>query len=293
MDQAGTLRKLMHNRAPVKQISTKSIRVISVTSGKGGVGKTNIVANMAYHLQKAGKKVLVLDGDFGLANLNIVMGLEPRGTITDVISGAKDLSDIAIKGPQGLMLLPSSSGIFRMSSLTLADKSILMDRLENSDLPFDTLIIDTGAGINSDVLYLNAAAHDVVVVSTPEPTSIADAYALMKVMSQQYKLKKFKLLVNMVSDEKEALNVYNSLLAVADQFLNISIEYLGFVPFDRKVSQSVMGRKLFSEKYPNSPATLGINEVANTLVDLEEPRPVFTGNLNFFWKTLISNEVSI
>jgi flagellar biosynthesis protein FlhG len=290
-DQAGTLRKLMSNRVAIRPMNMRPIRVISVTSGKGGVGKTNIVANLAVQLQKAGHKVLILDGDFGLANLNIVMGLEPKHTIYDVISGEKDMSDVILKGPHGVSLIPATSGIFRMTQLSMAEKTVLMERLEAAPVPFDVLLIDTGAGINSDVAYLNAAATEVIVVATPEPTSIADAYALMKVMSQDYRVRRFKLLVNMVDNPKEALGVYNNLLNVADRFLNIQIEYLGHILDDRRVSQSVVARKIVCEAFPDSAASRCFELVSKTL--LETPaKSELTGNVQFFWRTLL-NEVSI
>lgn len=291
MDQAGTLRKLMSNRVAIRPMNMKPVRVISVTSGKGGVGKTNVVANLAVNLQKAGHQVLVLDGDFGLANLNIVMGMEPKHTIYDVISGEKDMCDVMLKGPHGVHLIPASSGIFKMTQLSMAEKTILMERLEAAPLKFDVLLIDTGAGISSDVAYLNSAATEVVVVTTPEPTSIADAYALMKVMSQDHRVKRFKLLVNMVDNPKEALAVYNNLLNVADRFLNIQIEYLGHVMDDKRVSQSVMARKVVTDAFPDSQATRCFEMVAKTL--LETPaKSELTGNVQFFWRTLL-NEVSL
>lgn len=293
MDQAGTLRKLMSNRVAIRPrtLSMKPTRVISVTSGKGGVGKTNVVANLAVMLQKAGHQVLVLDGDFGLANLNIVMGVETKHTIYDVLSGEKEMSDIILKGPHGVNLIPSSSGIFKMTQLSMAEKTVLMERMEAAPVKFDTLLIDTGAGISSDVAYLNAAATEVVVVTTPEPTSIADAYALMKVMSQDHRIKRFKLLVNMVENPKEALSVYNNILNVSDRFLNIQVEYLGHIVDDRRVSQSVMARKIVTDAYPDSQATRCFEMVAKTL--LETPaKSELTGNVQFFWRTLL-NEVSL
>jgi flagellar biosynthesis protein FlhG len=294
MDQAGTLRKIMHGRSPVKSEGLKSLKVISVTSGKGGVGKTNIVANLAVTMQRQGMKVLLLDGDFGLANLNIVMGLETKGTVSDIISGAKDVSDIIVTGPSGVKLIPSSSGILKASQLSLADKTILMDRLESARIPFDVLLIDTGAGINSDVTYLNAAASEVVVVTTPEPTAITDAYALMKVMSQEHKVKRFRLLVNMAQDEREATTVFSNLLDVADKFLNVTIEYLGWIPFDRRVSQAVMGRKILCDRFPDAPAVKAFESIATELAGPSNGSvsPAITGNLQFFWRTLMINEVN-
>ncbi|MEW6056947.1 MAG: MinD/ParA family protein [Bdellovibrionota bacterium] len=290
MDQAGTLRKIMSNRVAIRPTNLRPTRVISVTSGKGGVGKTNVVANLAVMLQKSGQQVLILDGDFGLANLNIVMGLEAKNTIHDVVSGEREMSDVVLTGPSGVRLIPAASGIFKMTQLSMADKAILMEKLEASPFTFDVLLIDTGAGINSDVAYLNSAATEVIVVATPEPTSIADAYALMKVMSQEHRVKRFKLLVNMVETPKEALGVYNHLLHVSDRFLNIQIEYLGHILDDRRVSQSVVARKVLCEAWPESAASRCFEVVTKTL--LESPaKAELTGNLQFFWRTLL-NEVT-
>lgn len=291
MDQAGTLRKLMSSRVAIRPTNMRPIRVISVTSGKGGVGKTNVVANLAALFQKAGHKVLVLDGDFGLANMNIVMGLEPKHTMYDLITGDADFNDVMLTGANGVKLIPASSGIFKMTQLSMAEKTIMMERIESAPTNFDILLIDTGAGISSDVAYLNAAATEVLVVATPEPTSIADAYALMKVMSQDHGVKRFKLLVNMVESPKEALGVYNNLLNVSDKFLNINIEYTGHVLRDPKLSQAVVARKLLCEGWPDSPASRCLSEVSETL--LKTPaRSEITGNMQFFWRTLL-NEVSV
>ena len=279
----------MNQRMMPRPASFRSVKVLSITSGKGGVGKTNIVANLATLMQKAGKKVLVLDGDFGLANLNIVMGLEPRGTIQEVITGDKEIEDIVLTGPSGLKLLPASSGIFQMSQLSMTDKTLLLDKIEASSMPFDVLIIDTGAGINSDVTYLNTMANDVVVVTTPEPTSMADAYALMKVMSQQHKVKNFKLLVNMVSEPKEGLAVYENLLSVSDRFLNISIEYLGHIVYDKRVSHSVMARRVHCEGFPQSQASSCLSSIAGNLIQNGESTRDFTGHLQFFWRSVLSD----
>ncbi len=287
MDQAGTLRRLMENRVAIRPLNMKPVRVISVTSGKGGVGKTNIVANLAVLLQKAGHKVMVLDGDFGLANMNIVMGVDTKFNIHDVITGEKEILDVIVDGPQGVKVIPASSGIFQMTQLSATDKSILMERLEAAPVLFDILLIDTGAGIHSDVAYLNAAATEVIVVATPEPTSIADAYALMKVMSQEHKVKRFKLLVNMVDSQKEALGVYNHILNVADKFLNVNIEYLGHVQRDPNVSQAVISRKVLCEGWPDSIASVGLQSITKTLLEQTNRREV-TGNVQFFWRNLLS-----
>ena len=287
MDQAGTLRKLMQKRVAIRPTNLKPLRVISVTSGKGGVGKTNIVANLSIMFQKAGHKVLILDGDFGLANLNIIMGLDAKYNIDDVIQGKKEMSDIILTGPQGVKVIPASSGIYRMLQLSSSEKSILMDRLENAPLNFDILLIDTGAGINADVAYLNAAATEVIVVATPEPTSIADAYALMKVMSQDHHIDSFKLVVNMVENERDGFGVYNHLLNVSDKFLNIKIEYLGHIFDDRNMGQAVLSRKVLCEGWPHTPAVQCLESIGRELIT----RPIqskVTGNVQFFWRNILS-----
>jgi flagellar biosynthesis protein FlhG len=287
MDQAGTLRELMKDRIALRTHTMKPVRVISVTSGKGGVGKTNVVANIATLLQKAGQKVLVLDGDFGLANLNIVLGLEVKGTLYDVFSGNKSLEEIVLTTKEGVRIIPASSGITKMTQLSTTEKTILMEQLENLHESFDTLLIDTGAGIGADVAYLNSAATEIIVIATPEPTSIADAYALIKVMSSDYKIKKFKLLVNMVDTAKEALGVYNNLLNVADRFLNVHIEYLGHILKDARMAKAVLSRKVLCEAYPDSPATKCLKSLVNQLIEQTTTNPEMSGSLQFFWKKIL------
>lgn len=286
-DQASTLRQLIKNRPRMRSVATKPLRVISVTSGKGGVGKTNVVANLSIALQKMGHRVLILDGDFGLSNLNIVMGLEAQHTISDVLSGSKTMKEIIIRGPHGVHLIPASSGVLKMTELTHSERNMMMEYLESIPMTFDILLIDTGAGIHSDVAYLNAAANEVIVVVTPEPTSIADAYALMKIMSQNYGVKRFKLLANRILSEKEAFSVYQNLLTVSDRFLNIRIEYLGYVLEDEKLAQSVRMRKVLIEAWPSAPASICFENLSKSLM-ANALEPTLTGNVQFFWKTLLS-----
>lgn len=286
-DQALTLRKLMHHRMPHHQKPLKPIRVISVTSGKGGVGKTHTVANLALLFQQAGQKVLVLDGDFGLANLNIIMGLQSKHSIEDVMSGRKEIDEILLEGPHGMKIIPASSGILKMTQWSSSDQAYLMEKLESLTEQFDILLIDTGAGIHSDVAYLNAAANEILVIATPEPTSIADAYALMKIMSHNYKVNQFKLLINMVDSAHESKVVYQNLLEVSDQFLNIRIEYLGYVLKDAKVNQSILKRKLLCDYYPHSHASRCLNVISKSILSSPVNFEV-TGNVQFFWRTFLS-----
>ncbi|MGQ9846486.1 MAG: AAA family ATPase, partial [Bacteroidales bacterium] len=210
MDQAEGLRKIINSEMEIrkdklmisplieKDKKNRFPRVISVTSGKGGVGKTNIVANLAYAFIQLGKSVLVIDGDLGLSNIDVLLGLSPRFTIRHFFNGEKTLSEILIKGPGGMTILPASSGVSELVHLDERQKLILLNEIDLFCEDIDFILIDTGAGISSNVLYFNLMAQESIVIATAEPTSITDAYALIKVLSKQYDKKSFQLLVNLV-----------------------------------------------------------------------------------------------
>ncbi len=297
MDQASSLRKIIRENGTgsKKRISDKSSggksggtpRVIAVTSGKGGVGKTNIVGNLAMAFTKLGKKVLIFDADLGLANIDIIFGVHPDFNIGHVLSGEKELSDIIVDGPKGIRIIPAGSGVAGLTQLTEGQKLSLLSEFEALDDMLDIFLIDTGAGISSNVIYFNIAAEECIIVATPEPTSITDAYAMMKVMFKQHRTKHFKLIVNMVNDEKEAKSVYLNLNKVADRFLNgIFIEYLGHIPNDNKLKKAVLSRKTVMELFPNATSSKKFNTIAQTL--LKAPRRLDSdGNIKFFLKRLM------
>ncbi len=263
------------------------MQIYSITSGKGGVGKTSLVCNMALCFARSGKRVLLIDADLGLANIDIVMGLKPRATLEDLFAGQAELADLLVEGPGGVMVLPAASGVQEMSQLT--DDQILqfMGALDELDADFDVLLVDTGAGIGKNVLYFNAAAQDVLVVSTAEPTSMTDAYAVMKVLAQRHDVKRFHLLVNMVPDRKTALRVYRHLTSVADQHLpDVVIDYVGHVLRDPLVSEAVIERRLLLEGHPDSAAARCIHEIVDTLLADVEARPP-SGSMQFFWRRLL------
>ncbi len=241
-----------------------SFRVISVTSGKGGVGKSNLVVNIAIALRRMGERVLILDGDFGLANIDILLNLTPKVNINDVIEGRAQLRDIISHSHYGVHVLPSCSGILGIKGLSQEAKSRITEELEGLDFEYDTLIIDTAAGIGSDVIWLNSTADDVVVVATPEPTSITDAYAMMKVLNQQYKIKKIKLLVNQVKNQEEGLKVYSRIAEVVDRFLHLGIDYVGSVNFDGNLTEAVRQRHPVITGEPDSLFSRNIKDVASS-----------------------------
>ena len=244
-------------------------RVIAITSGKGGVGKTNIVANLGYALCKSGKRVLIFDADLGLGNLDVLLGLTPPFNLSHVVEGKKKLSEIIISGPGNLKILPASSGIQELTKLTLAQKLEIFNELNTLLSDYDIVLIDTAAGISSNVLYFNASANEIMVVVTPEPTSITDAYALMKILSVKYQEKHFRLIVNLANNVKEADEVSRQLCLVANRFLDISIEYFGNVLVDDKVKVGVRKQKVVSELAPMTQASRNFAELAHKLVGSE------------------------
>ncbi len=284
--------QMQENKAvgkPVGAMWRRTTRVISVTSGKGGVGKTSVVANLSLTLAARGKRVLVLDGDFGLANLDIMLDLKTQGTIHDVLGGKKGLRDIILKASSNVDVIPAGSGILSASSLTLSDKSQLLDIMSEIDSCYDVMIIDTGAGINDDVTWLNSSAGEIMVVATPEPTSIADAYALIKVLSQKHKIKQFKLLVNQAKSEAEGLKVFQQITGVTDRFLNVSVDYLGTILWDEHCTYAIRQRKPIVQCYPSSKAAKNFTHLADTLFKRQERADVVQGNAQFFWRALLGN----
>ncbi len=261
-------------------------RVISVTSGKGGVGKSNIVTNLAFNLARRGLKVLILDADLNLANVDILLGLTPKFNLHHVFTGEKGLREILIDGPAGIRILPASSGIMELADLSESQRLYFLSEMEALETEIDILLIDTAAGINNNVIYFNLAAQERMVVLTPEPTSLTDAYALIKVLSSRHDIKKFRFLVNQARSEKEALAVYKKLSMVTDRFLGtLALDYIGYIPYDSKLPQAVKSQRLVSDLFPDSPAARTFARLAGNLAG-ERPRHRDDGNIKFFWQGL-------
>jgi flagellar biosynthesis protein FlhG len=295
-DQAAGLRNLIKlNHHEPKGVFEKTsghnshqIRVISVTSGKGGVGKTSIVANLATAFQKLKKRVLILDADLGLANMDIMLGLNPKYTINHVLKGEKTLEEVIITAPGGFKLLPAASGIQELTNLDNSQRLFLLNELDALHDRFDLILIDTGAGISSNVMYFNYAAMERVVVVTNEPTSLTDAYALIKVLIKEYHQKRFKVLINQARSGSEADRIYKSLSLVADRYLESpSLDYLGWIPYDRQIPAAVRKQKVILESHPDSPASRSIMALAKRL--LAEDDIAFEGDIKFFWRRLLEH----
>jgi flagellar biosynthesis protein FlhG len=289
VDQAAMLRQITGQEKTVINTVTKEkdavrndrICVISITSGKGGVGKTNIAVNLAYLLAKSKKKTLILDADCGLANIDLILGLTPKYNLYHVLKGEKTLKEAIVNGPGGIKIIPSSSGIQEMSSLSMEQKFILQDELNALQARPDFMLIDTSAGINDNVLYFNMVASETIVVVTPEPTSLTDAYALIKILYQRHAKKRFSLLVNMVKTPNEAKEVFLRMAQATNHFLNLAIEQLGYIICDDNVPRAVKQQKLLAEIYPDSPSVKSLREVAEKLC---QPRPEQedTGTISLF-----------
>ena len=263
------------------------VRVIAVTSGKGGVGKTKISVNLAASLSLAGQRVMLMDADLGLANVDVLLGLEPHFDLQHVISGEKSLDEIIVEGPLGIHVVPASSGVERMAELTSVEHASLISAFSELEQPIDVLIVDTAAGIADGVVSFAKACQEVIVVVCDEPTSLTDAYALIKVLSMRHGIKQFQILANMGKDESQGLNLYEKLLNTTDRFLEVGLKYLGAVPFDEQLRQSVRAQKPVVEAYPRSPAAKALVRIGEKINRWPLPDKA-TGYLQFFVERLLA-----
>ncbi len=263
-------------------------RVLAVTSGKGGVGKTNMVGNIAVALTKLGKRVLILDADMGLANIDIIFNMRPDYNISHVISGEKSLKQVIVTTKHGVKIIPGGSGFAHLTNLTEGEKLNLLSEFEMLGELADIVLIDTSAGISSNVLYFNSAADECIVIATREPTSITDSYALMKVLSKNYGTKHFKLVVNMVQSEKDAKAVYSTLSSAMERFLgNVVLEYFGFIPMDTMLPKAVINHSTVLNFAPDAPSSTALKKLAGKIAD-SPGRFDADGNIKFFMKRLFN-----
>jgi flagellar biosynthesis protein FlhG len=262
------------------------VQVISVASGKGGVGKTNVVANLGLALAREGKKVLVLDADLGLANLDVLLGLVPQWTIEHVLNGTKRLGEILLEGPGGIKILPASSGLPQLTALSEAQLLVLQDEIERLTQAYDVLLIDTAAGISSNVTFFASAAHEIIVVVSPEPTSLTDAYALMKVLSRRHREQRFRVLVNMVKHQREAIQVFRKLDRAAERFLHLSLDAIGFIPQDDYLPLSVTEQRAVVDLFPKAPSSKAFLQLGAAVAKWE-PAEHPKGTVQFLWRHLL------
>lgn len=298
MGQSEGLRSLLNNPAGgadsgvpeiggLEEGSLKWPKVISISSGKGGVGKTNVTANLGLAFTQLGRQVLILDADLGLANIDVLLGITSRYSIEHLFGREKRFSEILVKGPGGMSIMPASSGVLELVDLNETQKLMLLDELDHLGMNVDVLLIDTGAGISANVLYFNMAAAESIIIATPEPTSITDAYALIKILATKFQKKNFMILVNLASSAREAKVVFKKIHNAVDRFLgSLSLDYLGFIPLDENIPKAVKLQKAVLEIYPRSLFSKRIMEMAKIISE----RPIQrsgNGNVQFFWKKLL------
>ncbi len=273
----------MGTRRPV---SAKPVRVVAITSGKGGVGKTNVSVNLALALANEGKNIMLMDADFGLANVDVLLGVHATHNLKHVISGELSLEEIIVEGPSGLKIVPASSGTQAMAELNSAQHAGLIRAFSELSFNIDTLIIDTAAGITGSVISYSRAAQEVVVVLCDEPASLTDAYALLKLLNKEYGINRFHILANMVNSVQEGRILFSKLIKVTDRYLDVAMDFMGAIPQDDYLRKAVQKQRAVVDAYPRSKAAMAFKKLAQKTGSM--PLPVNAGgHLEFFVERLI------
>ena len=279
MDQADGLRRMIRPR-PVK--------VIAVTGGKGGIGKTSVSVNLAITLARQNRKVMLMDADFGLANVDVLLGLNSRRNMSHVISGECSLDEIIVDGPSGLKIIPSASGNNSMLNLTAVEHGGLIRAFSELTHDVDVLLVDTAAGISESVVTYTRAANEVIVVVCDEPASLTDAYALIKVLNRYHGKYRFHVLANMTSDIHEGRNLFKKLSKVAQRFLDVNLSYMGAIPRDDYLRKAVQRQQAVVDAFPRSSSAIAFGKLANKANDWPMPEAA-TGQMEFFVERLIQS----
>ncbi len=265
----------------------KPVQVIAVTSGKGGVGKTSVSVNLAVSMAMSGKKVMLLDGDLGLANVDVMLGLQPKYNLADVIEGKCTLEDTLIKGPGDLLIVPASSGKRQMAELTQAQNAGLIHAFSDLHRSLDVLIVDTAAGIADSVITFSQASQEVIVVVCGDPASMTDAYALIKVLNRDHGVKRIQILANKVHNAIEAREIHENLRRVTERFLDVTLNLIGSIPHDEWLQRAVRRQKAVVDLYPNSISAEAFKTLTKKINQWGMPKGA-RGNLEFFVERLVS-----
>jgi len=276
-DQAEGLRR-MKKPSPV--------RVLAVASGKGGVGKTNVTVNLAVAMAQAGKRVMIMDADLGLANIDVLLGLHPKYNLSHVFTGERTLEEVIVEGPGGIKIIPASSGIQNMAELSPAQHHGLIQAFSEFSYDLDVLLVDTAAGISDSVVSFSKAAQEVLVVVCDEPTSLTDAYALIKLLSKDYGLYRFRVVANMVGSMQEGRELFAKLTRVTDKFLDVTLDFAGPVPYDDYLRKSVRKQRAVVEVFPRSPAANAFRGMEQRIAKWPIPQAA-AGHVEFFVERLI------
>ncbi|MBO5174337.1 MAG: MinD/ParA family protein [Eubacterium sp.] len=285
MDQAERLRNII-KKQELPPVQKPVAKVITVTSGKGGVGKSSISVNLAIQLSRMGKRVVIFDADFGLANIEIMLGLHPRYNLADMMYRGKTLNDIITYGPENVGFISGGSGIQELANLSREQIITLIQKLNELDEFADVVIVDTGAGISDTVLEFVAASEEVLLVATPEPTSITDAYALLKTLNKKATYRKEKTVVKMIANQvhgnRDAKELFEKLGMVVAKFLDIEVEYLGSVPYDHNMQKAIMKQTPISILDSSCNTARAVNQIANTLEHNMEKESEHVGIVKLF-----------
>lgn len=280
IDQADGLRRI---------VTPKPVKIIAVSSGKGGVGKTNMSVNLAISMAKQGKEVMLLDADLGMANIDVLLGLHTAYDLSHVIKGERSLEEIIVEGPSNIKVIPASSGISKMANLTPAEQMGLINAFSELGHAVDVLIIDTGAGISDTVTNFCRASQEVIVVVHDEPASITDAYAFIKVMSRKHNVSRFHILANMAHDAHEGRDLFMKLSKATDRFLDVILSFMGTVPYDEKLRKSIQHQRAVVDAFPHSPSALAFKRITRQ-IDKWPESSQSTGQLKFFVERIIRSE---
>jgi flagellar biosynthesis protein FlhG len=281
-DQAAGLRRML---------KPKPVQVIAVTGGKGGVGKTNISVNLALSMVGEGKEVMLMDADLGLANVDVLLGLKPAYNLSHVVSGQHTLEEVLVEGPGGLKIIPAASGIQMMSELSAAEHAGVIRAFSDLSFALDALVVDTAAGISDSVVSFSRAAQEVVVVVCDEPASLTDAYALIKVLNQDHGVRRFHVLSNMSHSAQEGREMFAKLAGVADRFLDVTLNYMGTVPYDEYLIKAVKKQRPVVDAYPRSRSAMAFKNLAQKADKWPKPS-MAAGHLEFFVERLIRSGFS-
>jgi flagellar biosynthesis protein FlhG len=268
---------------------TMPARVFTITSGKGGVGKTNIVANLAVALTLRQKRVMVIDADLGLANLDLLLGVRPVYTLADFFTGRVALNEIIVPNRNGILLLPGASGQ-EITALRHDQKVALLTELDALSHEVDLVLVDTGSGISDAVTYFATAAQETVVVVTPEPASMTDAYALVRFLASVHHEKRFRILANNVSGEAEARRLFDALSATALRFLNASLDFFGWVPRDPQLIRAVARSQMVVAEVSDAPSSKAFMCMAQRLIQMSDSRIRIKGNVQFFFRRMLEED---
>jgi len=270
---------------------TNPAKVVTITSGKGGVGKTHTAVNLGLALAQNGQKILVIDADLGLANVNILFGFKSQNNISDVLKGTVGIQNVVVSLPSGIDVIPSASGIADIVNLNSADRYKLLSAVQELCYQYDYMIVDTATGIGDSVIYFNMAAEENIIIVTPESTSIADAYALIKVLHHNSRIQDFSILVNKNPENADGRLTYAKLAKITARFLDVRLRYLGAITDDIAVSESLKKQIPYTELFPSAKASLDIQKVAKKINENANRRTPH-GGMQFFFKEMLLNEKS-